>query len=216
MSETPRKFSVPKHAFKFPAEVVAAVKRHVRHAISRVAPERYRQEANYTAALLNQLEGTAYDGIHGSIVFQSTVFDDRGTGSAESLAGADHAITATISNGMTTVRKAILVQAKLGELSRLDRRDLIFLREQVLKMKRLVGAPKIMEILESNGQRFPRIVSANSFFAHKPYVPMDLPEYFVARVTTTLDGCTDRDVVAAVQDSALPQLNVIAKLRSKG
>src|SRR5947207_6204427 len=44
---------------------------------------RYRQEANYTAALLNQLEGTAYQGEHGSVVFQSTVFDDRGRRSAE-------------------------------------------------------------------------------------------------------------------------------------
>jgi hypothetical protein len=42
-----------------------------------VEPARYRQEANYTAALVNRLEGTAYQGEHGSVVFHSTVFDDR-------------------------------------------------------------------------------------------------------------------------------------------
>src|SRR6266513_5543528 len=107
---------MPRHTFRFPREVVESIKQHVRQAIDAVEPSRHRQEANYTAALVNRLKGIAYKGEHGEVVFDSTVFDDRGRNSAEHRLGADHAITATISDGARTVRKAILVQAKLGSL----------------------------------------------------------------------------------------------------
>ena len=204
---------MPKHAFKFPGEVVAAVKQHVRHAIEAVAPGRYHQEANYTAALANQLEGIAYKGEHGTVEFHSTVFDDRGAGSAESRYGAGFAITATISDGITTIRKAILVQAKLGRLDEMNNADAEFLRSQLEKMKQLVDAPKAMEIPESGGRRYPAMVSGNNILNGMPYKPMELPEYFAARVTTTLDGSTEREVVERVQDSSLPRVDVTAKLR---
>ena len=108
------------HAFKLPAEVVEAVRGHVRRAIEAVAPSRHHQEANYTAALVNRLEGTAYNGPHGSVEFQATVFDDRGKGSAESLLGADFAIIATITNGPRRINKVILVQAKLGTIEEMS------------------------------------------------------------------------------------------------
>ena len=203
---------MPKHAFKFPPEVVQAVKQHVRNAVEAVAPNRYRQEANYTAALVNRLEGVAYEGEHGSVVFRSTVFDDRGPHSAESRLGADHAITATITDGRMTVRKAILVQAKLGLLDELDGAERAFLESQIAKMKHLVDAPKVMEIPEYAGRRYPAIVSGNQVLAGAPYLSVSLPDYFVSRVTTTLDGCTDPEVVEIVQDSALPRLDVTAKL----
>ena len=68
---------MPKHGFRFPREVIDAVREHVSQAIHRIEPERFSQEANYTAALASQLEGTAYEGKHGMVVFKSTVFDDR-------------------------------------------------------------------------------------------------------------------------------------------
>jgi hypothetical protein len=206
---------MPKHAFKFPREVVESVKRHVRRAIEGVEPNRYRQEANYTAALVNRLEGTAYQGEHGSVVFHSTVFDDRGPNSAESRLGADHAITATISDGRSTVQKIILVQAKLGHLTDMDTSESDFLKEQLRKMKHLVEAPKVMEIPEFSGGRYPQIVSGNNFLDDQLYTPMDLPDYFVARVTTTLDGCTDPEVISTVQDSSLTRLHVDARLKQK-
>jgi len=207
---------MPKHAFRFPPEVGAAVKQHVRRAIEAVDPSRYRQEANYTAALVSQLEGVAYQGQHGSVEFRSTVFDDRAAGSAESRYGADFAITATVSDGTTTIRKAILVQAKLGDLDDMSAADAEFLRSQIEKMKQLVDAPKVMEIPEHSGHRYPAMVSGNNVLDHEPYTRMELPEYFTARVTTTLDGATERGVVDAVQDSSLPRVDVLAKLRQKG
>lgn len=204
---------MPKHAFKFPREVVEAIKCHVRSAVEALSPERYRQEPNYTAALLGRLEGVAYEGGHGKVIFSATVFDDRGPNSAESKYGADHAITATISDGTTTITKAILVQAKLGHVSDLSDRDQAFLRNQIEKMKSVVTSPKVMEIPESNGKRYPAIISGNRVLEGGGYTAMQLPEYFVARVTTTLDGCTNPEVVAAVTDSRLSRLNLHAKIR---
>jgi hypothetical protein len=207
---------MPKHAFRFPAVAIAAIRRHVVNAIEAVDASRYHQEACYTAALVNRLEGTAYEGEFGFVGFHSTVFDDRGRGSAESRLGADHAITATVTDGQVTVRKAILVQAKLGSITELNHAERTFLARQIALMKHLVHAPKVMEIRECDGRRFPAMISGNQILAGEPYVAMDLPGYFTARVTTTLDGCTDPEVVQVVQHSTLPQVDIIAKLHYHG
>ena len=206
---------MPKHGFRVPAEVAAAVRAHVRQAIAGVNPARYRQEASYTVALLNRLEGTAYEGVHGSVVFTSTVFDDRGPNSAESIFGADHAITATISRGEQIVNKVILVQAKRGLLEDMTNSETNFLKGQIRKMQGLVPAPKVMQIPETQSplRRLPQMVSGNNVLNDLPYRPMDLEDYFVTRVITTLDGCTDPIVVEAVQDSTLSQIRVSAKLK---
>lgn len=205
---------MPKHAFKFPREVVDAVKRHVQSAIDAVAPERYKQEANYTAALLARLDGVAYSGRHGNVVFTATVFDDRGPNSAESKYGADHAITATVSNGQTIITKVILVQAKLGHIDDLTKKERDFLKEQIEKMKKVVPSPKVMEIPSSDGRRYPAVISGNRIHKGSGYRPMELSKYFVTRITTTLDGCTDPEVVAAVKDSSLSRLNVHARIHT--
>ena len=88
-----------------------------------------------------------------------------------------------------------------------------FCRSQIAKMKHLVAAPKVMEIREVGRQRFPNMVSGNKLLENERYTPMALPEYFTARVTTTLDGCTDPDVVHEVQDSSLPRIDVYGKLQ---
>lgn len=207
---------MPKHAFKFPPEVVQAIKRHVLNAVEAIEPSRYRQEPNYTAALVTKLQGVAYEGEHGSVEFHSTVFDDRGPRSAEHKFGADFAITATITVARTTVRKAILVQAKLGSLDELNNADTTFLKGQIRKMKQIVAAPKVMEIPEHAGHRYPAMISGNQVLADEPYIAAKLPEYFAARVMTTLDGCTDPKVVEAVQDSSLLSVDIVAKVERNG
>lgn len=204
---------MPKHAFKLPPEVVEAVRQHVRNAIGAVAPSRYHQEANYTAALVNRLEGTAYQGPYGSVIFRATVFDDRGRNSAESRLGADFAIIATIADSHRTIEKVILVQAKLGIVADMNQREAAFLREQIRKMKQLVDAPKVMEIPAANDRRYPQMVSGNRILSETSYKPMSLENYFVARVTTTLDGCTDRRVVGLAEDSSLTKLHVDARIK---
>lgn len=203
---------MPKHAFKFPDEVVGAVRQHVQSAITAIDPARYSQEANYTAALLARLEGTAYKGLLGEVTFANTVYNDRGPNSAENIFGADHAITATISDGHTTINKAILVQAKLGRIDSLSPQKLDALRKQIEKMRKVVAAPKVMEIPESDGKRYPAIISGNKILNGEDYRPMQLADYFVARITTTLDGCTNPGIVAQVKDSSLSQLRVVARI----
>jgi len=148
------------------------------------------------------------------VTFANTVYDDRGANSAEKLFGADHAITATISDGKVKIHKAILVQAKLGSIESLTNAERELLREQIIKMKNVLPAPKVMEIPEYNGRRFPAMVSGNRILDGADYFPMQLADYFVARVITTLDGCTNPNVVAAVKDSSLRQLRVYARIEA--
>jgi hypothetical protein len=160
----------------------------------------------------SQLEGTAYQGDHGTVVFKSTVFDDRGPSSAERQFGADFAITASISDGSRAVHKAILTQAKLGRIDQLTPGALTELHVQIRRMKRLVDAPKVMEVSEYGDQRFPSMISGNRILAGEPYASTALPDYFVTRVTTTLDGATDPRTVDAIQASDLSRAHLIAKM----
>jgi hypothetical protein len=204
---------MPRHAFKFPATVVEAVKNHVAQAIRGLDPKRYRQEPNYTAALAGRLEGDAYRGDHGFVQLTSTVFDDRARNSAEHRYGADFAITAKISDGVTTIEKAIVIQSKIGPIESMNARDKQQLIEQLRKMRSLVPAPKVMQIVESGDSRIPQMVSGNNILSGMPYVPMQLPDYFSARVLTTLDGCTSGAIVSAIQDSSLSRVHLVADLR---
>ena len=112
-----------RHAFSFPRHIREAVREYVQRAVDSVEPARFRQEPAYTSALLAQLEGVAYEGRDGSVVFKSTNVDSIGKGAAERWSGADLAITAEIQKDELAVRKAILAQAKLGGLEDLPERE---------------------------------------------------------------------------------------------
>lgn len=203
--------NMPKHAFKFPPHVVNKVKTYVREAIDKVDPNHFNQEPQYVAALLILLKGRVYEGPEGIIIFDSTVYNDRGRSSTESIFGADFAITAEISAHGRKIRKAIIAQAKLGSIVSLSKNARNLLDEQIRKMKQVVRAPKVMEIQHNGRRRRPAMISGNHILDHQQYKPMDLPDYFAARVLTTLDGCTNPTVVDDVQDSQLSQLRVSAE-----
>jgi len=130
---------------------------------------------------------------------------------AEQWSGADMAITATISNPNMEVKKAILVQAKLGAVERMEPRLRENLLEQIRRMKRLTRSPQIMEIPDVGGRRIPRILSANKVLAGDLPSGYDLSDYFVRRVLTTLDGDTRPDFVGGVSNSRLTSLRIFAK-----
>jgi hypothetical protein len=113
------------------------------------------------------------------------------------------------------VHKAILVQAKLGRIDELSERERNRLLDQISKMRQLVPAPKVMQISEHDGNRVPSMVSGRRLLAGDPYVPMELPEYFAARIITTLDGCTNPSIVGAVKDSSLSRVDVNAIIRTQ-
>jgi len=204
-----------RHAFSFPAHIRHAVRAHVQRAIEAVSPERFQQEPAYTAALLSRLEGVAYEGTDGSVVFRTTNVNSIGPGSAERWSGADFAITADISRGDLRVTKAILAQAKLGEPVDLAAAERGRLVAQIQDMKRLTRSPKVLLVRELDGLREPLMASGNAIAEGLDARPLTLPDYFVRRILTTLDGDTRPEFVAGVQEGSLQQLRVFARVESR-
>lgn len=203
---------MPRHTFSFPEEIRNAVKQYTRSRIARLNPRRFNQEPQYYAALIHDLEGVPYEGAYGFVRFEATAFDDRGANSSEKILGADFAITATVSDGDLSVRKAILFQAKRGDIDGMIPSKIKELKDDVSKMKHWTRSPKVMEITEENGTRQLRVISGNYLIANREYTSLNLGDYFVRRVLTTLDGDTREFFVDEVQDSSLVQLRIRAGL----
>ena len=204
-----------RHAFSFPAHIREAVRDHVRRAVDEVSPVRFAQEPAYAAALLARLEGTAYEGADGSVVLRTTNVNSIGRGAAERWSGADLAITADIRKGELAVNKAILAQAKLGGLEDLSLNERLRLVDQILAMRQVTPSPKVILIREFDDRREPMVVSGMRIATESLRTQaLSLPDYFVRRILTTLDGDTRPEFVAGVQDSSLQQLRVSAELLS--
>lgn len=202
---------MPRHTFRFPAHIRNAVHQYVEKAIAGLEATRFRQEPNYTAALAHALQGTAYSSSDGSVMFTATPMDDRARKSAEHEFGADLAITADISGDSDRIRKAIMIQAKLGAIQELNDKNRDFLNGQIKKMQAVTKSPKVMELILDGDKWSPRIISGNRVLKGESYRPMDLAKYITARVLTTLDGDTRPNFVNAVQDSSLAQLRMKAR-----
>jgi hypothetical protein len=192
-----------------------AVRRYVENAVASIDPRRFNQEGAYIAALARQLEGIAYKGSDGTIEFQSTVVDDRGPNAAEKWSGADLAITAEISDRSVRVRKAILLQAKSGDLANLRGKEAERLREQIGRMRRLTRSPKIMDLPRygtgDSTRAAPGIYSGRAYEARGRPRRYRLGDYIIQRVLTTLDGDTRPHFVDGVEESRLSKLKVIAR-----
>jgi len=202
-----------RHAFRFPAHIRDSIRRHVHNAVRGLSPQRFRQEPAYVAALLGRLEGNPYDGPDGYVIFRSTNIDSIGRGAAEHWSGGDFAITADIRRDDLHVAKAILAQAKLGTLEDLSPGDGDRLIGQISHMRALTRSPKVLFIPELDGTREPMMASGVQISRGLPNRGIPLPDYFVRRVLTTLDGDTRPGFVNAVQHSSLEQLLVVAALR---
>jgi hypothetical protein len=204
-----------RHAFSFPEHIRRALKNHIEKAVSEIDMNRYFQEPVYTTVLATKLAGVVYEQNDGYIKIESTVVNAQGRGAAEKWSGADLAITANISNGHRRIRKAILVQSKLGGINELKPSRMSDLQDQIWKMRQLTNSAKVMEIPEVNGQRRPRIISGQRILVGEPYRSYELSDYFVSRILTTLDGDTHQEFVDRVQDSGLTELRVIASFGLK-
>jgi len=202
-----------RHSFSFPAHIRDAVRAHVQQAIDGLDPKSFAQEPAYTAALLGRLAGVAYDGPDGSVALKTTNVNSIGPGAAEHWSGADLAITADIRKGDLRVAKAILAQAKRGGLDELSAHERDRLVGQIREMRRLTRSPKVLLIREIDGRRKPEVASGVRISEELATRPMGLPDYFVRRVLTTLDGDTRPKFVEAVQESSLARLHVLANVR---
>lgn len=205
---------MPRHHFRVPQDMRDAVQDHVRRAIEGVSPKRYRQESPYLTAVAHALEGTPYDGPSGKVTFTSTVFDDRGRNSAESRLGADLAITADITSGGVTIRKAVIFQAKLGKLTELPPDEDARLRGQVEDMLAETRSPKVIEMPTDDTGRSMNVHSGRRFYNGIATRAVPLPEYVTSRVLTTLDGDTREPFINSVQDSSFPQVHITTLIAS--
>jgi hypothetical protein len=175
----------------------------------------FRQEPAYAAALIGRLVGVVYEDDDALVSFSATSITSIGPTSAERWAGADFAITATVRQGTGAIRKAILTQVKLGGLDELPRAEAERMIAQVWDMRRLTRSPKVMVVPTVNGAREPRMLSGVRLSEGHSSPGQSLPQYFVARVLTTLDGDTRPYFVDAVQDGSLADLRVYAELKRR-
>jgi hypothetical protein len=201
-----------RHAFSFPPHIRDAVRAHVRRSVEQVSSTRFAQEPAYTAALLARLEGTVYEATDGSVTFTATNVNSIGPKAAERWSGADLAITADVRKGGLSVRKAILAQAKLGGLEDLSSSERERLVGQIRDMRHLTASPKVILIRELHGGREPVVASGRLISENIETHPLALPDYFVRRILTTLDGDTRDIFVRGAEDSSLKQLRVFARV----
>jgi len=189
------------------------------------------------AALFARLDDVVYEGKSLKIEIRSTVVDDRGPGSAESIWGADFAIIAAIGALNETAEKAVLGQAKRGSLLSLSLNEVERFRTQVTKMHVLTGAIVGLEVPTIRGEvPLIRVVdmakaygdtwAAASFeSAHRHYEkpilgerqqgppllvsqPMSVEDYLDAELIRCLHGDNEPTVVARMSQSSLKILRV--------
>lgn len=210
---------MPKHFFDFPKDIKQAVKLYIDQKIKEIDSGRFRQEPAYVASLFSRIEGVAYQSPEGVIKFKATIVDDRGPGAAEKRTGADFVLTADISVNTNRIQKAIVGQAKLNSIDSLTPKQRSKLCEQIRLMRSELKYkyPKVMEIIEVDGFRQPRILSGINFLMGESYKSVLFSDYIVDRVLTTLDGNTNSNFVQRVQSSSLslPRLHIKARLGKK-
>ncbi|GFO97862.1 hypothetical protein ig2599ANME_2073 [groundwater metagenome] len=196
--------------FKWQEEVKEAVREHIKKAYD-ISRDSFYQESAYTNAFFGRLKGIAYDGIYGKVEFYPTIVADRGPKSAEKKWGADFAITAVIEQDKKRLKKAILGQAKKGNIDSFSYSKKRNLLEQIRKIKNVTSAPKVLEIPDFEGG-IPMIRSGNSILNKEPpYIRMKFDDYIIGRVMICFEGDIRPEFVDAVRESRLSRLEIIAK-----
>ena len=221
---------------QLPAAAKQALSRYVSQAVNRLDPARYKQEPAYVAALFGRLDGVVYRSREVTIEIRSTVVNDRGRGSAESVHGADFGIVASIASNDEVVEKAVLGQAKKGSLAGLPSVPKESFREQVVKMSALTratigfevptaaGAPPMIRIVEAaqpfhnawsrtSLRKYEEKISATNVSEPPVYLGTALPlgRYLYAELLRCLHGDNDIRLLHALTASSLPVLHVNAR-----
>jgi len=137
---------------KLPPSAKKAITRHISRVVARLDPARYHQEPVYVAALFARLDEVVYQGRDLTIEFKSTVVDDRGPRSAESVWGADFGIVAMVRTLDESVAKAAIGQAKRGNLGSLVGVERERFRAQVVKMEHATTATLALEVPTMAGE----------------------------------------------------------------
>lgn len=189
--------------------IVQAVRDHINNVCNRVDPKRFGQEHAYIAALMGKLEGIAWEDEENeaSVVFKTTVVNDRGPNAAEKKYGADFAITLERSNRDTKVTKAVIGQAKRGSLESLSKRENERLIQQCSMMSRHTSEYLVMETpIYSNSVPMIVLPKRNLILSN---AKITLTDYIIDFFVACKHGDQRSNFISAVEESKLNRLEVI-------
>jgi hypothetical protein len=188
-------------------DVKAALNRHIDTAMARMQQPKYRQEPNFMVTLIGKLDGVVYDGAHGRLELVGVPVDDRGRGAAESTSGADFALTAVVTIDGVSTTKAVLGQAKGGDVDHLSAVERHRLNGQVRKMRERTKHYVVVETPTAPTETVAvrRSKLSDPQFRHARQTLADYLELMIA----CRHGDTRKGFAAAVMnDSSLARLKV--------
>jgi hypothetical protein len=202
------------HPIFFPRETKARLSQLLNARLRQVDFSRYGNEPNFTPALIQELHGVVYEDDICTVIFEGAVMTSVSKYSAEWWAGADCSVVATISEGgIRTIKKATLIQSKIGKIEQLPSARKEQLIEQIRDMRALTNHPKVLEISKSPNE-VPTVVSAVGILTRRRLQHQTFGDWVATRVLPTFDGDTRPPFVAAVLDAQLSKLKIYA--RKKG
>lgn len=183
---------------------ISKLKDIIKAKIRSIKNNRYRQEPAYTAALLTKLSDIEYETPELKIRFLSTIVADRGVNSAESIYGADFTLSLEASNIPNYYNKALLGQAKKGQIGKIS----FDLESQITKMRKHTKHIILLETpVEENDIPLIRIVSnVNQTVLSQR---LTLEDYIVDFFLFCLHGDHRPEFFAAVEDSYLKKLKIV-------
>lgn len=190
--------------FSWPDTMDQALRRHVRDAVYRLDPARFRHEPDYVAALMGRLDGVVYTGHDGRLEIRSVIATARARASAESLFGSDFAVTVLLEQRRVRQGKAILGQAKRGPIETLAESDVGRLADQCSKMLRLTRHCIVLE----TPRRAPAMPQVLVLSPVEP-VLLDLDDYLADKLLTCEHGDGRSEFVSAVSESTFTRLRIL-------
>lgn len=193
------------------SQLLAIVKAYIQAVVKPLNRDRYMQESAYVDAFLGRLDGEIdLDGSDSTIIFTPTVVADRGRGTAESKFGADFAIVFE-SNGIEEdIKKAILGQAKNGEVDSLNNTEKKRLLDQCSKMASVTKQYMVLEA-PMIGNPIPTIRIGLPIKKGLPTLSQRIPfdEYLVDYIISCTHGDRRKEFIEAVGHSKLPTLGIV-------
>lgn len=186
-------------------DVLHAVTLHVERSADRLLRKRYHSETAYINAFLGKLDGIIDFGDDGQIEIQSTIVNDRGPGAAEKEFGADFGLVFHRQGGKSDISKAILGQAKNGDVRTLRASEQIRLVQQCETMADHTDHYIVLEAPQS-GTPTVRIGSSDTPGQFSDQMPF--AQYLVSQVIACHHGDRDSDFIDAVGSSDLTMLKV--------
>ncbi len=189
-------------------EIEIRVKEYFANACKPLDRKRYSQESAYVDAFIGRLDGEIDFGEGmGLITFTPSIVADRGYGSAESKYGADFAIVFRSKGIKKPINKAIISQAKNGEVDKLNNSEITRLNDQCEKMAKVTNSYLVLEAPSSKGI-VPTVKLGSS--DNKRWQPDSIPfdEYFLNHVLSCKHGDQRLGFITGVSDSKLSGITV--------